>query len=73
MKILYVGDVMAEMGMQAVEKMLPGLVAAEHIDFVVAQAENVTDGKGMSPDDMARLQRAGVHAFSGGNHNRIWI
>ncbi len=68
MKILYVGDVMAEMGMQAVEKVLPDLVAAEGIDYVVAQAENVTNGKGMSPEDMARLQAAGVHAFSGGNH-----
>jgi metallophosphoesterase (TIGR00282 family) len=68
MKLLYVGDVMAEMGMQAVEEILPGLIEVECINFVVAQAENVTNGKGMSPDDMARLQRAGVHAFSGGNH-----
>ena len=62
---------MAEMGMRAVEKMLPGLVEAEGIDFVVAQAENVSDGKGMTPEDMARLQRAGVHAFSGGNHTPV--
>jgi len=68
MRILYIGDVMAEMGLQAVEKVLPGLVASENIDFVLAQAENVTDGKGMSPEDMARLHRAGVRAFSGGNH-----
>lgn len=68
MKILYVGDVMAEMGMLAVEAVLPSLVRESSIDFVVAQAENVSDGKGMSPEDMARLQRAGVQAFSGGNH-----
>ncbi len=68
MKILYVGDVMAEMGMQAVEKVLPGLIDSESIDLVVAQAENVTSGKGMLPKDMQRLQTAGVQAFSGGNH-----
>ncbi|QQS20042.1 YmdB family metallophosphoesterase [Candidatus Saccharibacteria bacterium] len=68
MKLLYIGDVMAEQGMQAVEKVLPGLIAAEALDFVVAQAENVTDGKGMNPQDMQRLQSAGVQAFSGGNH-----
>ncbi|MGB4800218.1 MAG: YmdB family metallophosphoesterase [Candidatus Saccharimonadales bacterium] len=68
MKILYVGDVMAEMGMQAVEAVLPSLIKTEGIDFVVAQAENVTDGKGMGPEDMQRLQGAGVQAFSGGNH-----
>ncbi len=28
----------------------------------------MTDGKGMNPEDMQRLQAAGVHAFSGGNH-----
>jgi metallophosphoesterase (TIGR00282 family) len=68
MKILYVGDVMAEPGMQAVEKILPGLIASEGVDFVVAQAENVSAGKGMNPADMQRLQTAGVQAFSGGNH-----
>ncbi|MFZ1248953.1 MAG: TIGR00282 family metallophosphoesterase [Candidatus Saccharimonadales bacterium] len=68
MKILYIGDVMAEPGIQAVEKVLPTLVKDQAIDFVVAQAENVTDGKGMLPADMQRLMRSGVQAFSGGNH-----
>lgn len=68
MKILYIGDIMAEPGMMAVEKQLPQFVAQHEIDFVVAQAENVTDGKSMSPADMQRLQAAGVQAFSGGNH-----
>lgn len=68
MKILYIGDVMAEPGILAVEKLLPGLVADEGIDFVVAQAENVTDGKSMSIVDYERLKVAGVHAFTGGNH-----
>ena len=68
MNVLYVGDIMAEMGIQSVEMILPDLVREESIDIVVAQAENVTDGKGMSARDMARLKRAGVHAFTGGNH-----
>lgn len=68
MKILYIGDVMAEAGIAAVERILPSLISEERIDFVVAQAENVSDGKGMSADDMHRLQAAGVGAFSGGNH-----
>ena len=68
MKILYIGDVMAEPGMLAVEKILPGLVQQEGIELVVAQAENVTAGKGMSIPDYERLSAAGVHAFTGGNH-----
>jgi len=68
MKILYIGDVMAEPGILAVEKILPGLISDEGIDFVVAQAENVSSGKGMKVADFERLRAAGVQAFSGGNH-----
>lgn len=68
MNILYVGDVMAETGMAVVEQLLPKLRQEKQIDFVVAQAENVSDGKGMTPIDMQRLQKAGVDFFTGGNH-----
>lgn len=68
MKILYIGDVMAEMGMLAVEKILPSLIAEHEIDFVVAQAENVSEGKGMTVTDYERLRAVGIHAFTGGNH-----
>jgi metallophosphoesterase (TIGR00282 family) len=68
MKMLYLGDVMGEMGIRAVELLLPQIVRTEGVDFVVAQSENVTQGKGMSIADYNRLQAAGVHAFTGGNH-----
>lgn len=68
MKILYIGDVMAEMGIRAVGAVLPKLRAERQIDFVVAQAENVKDGKGLSVTDFQRLRRAGVDACTGGNH-----
>lgn len=69
MKILYIGDVMAEAGMRVVERVLPGLKREHTIDLVIAQAENVTSGKGLAVDDYQRLKRAGVDAFSGGNHS----
>lgn len=68
MKLLYIGDIMGEMGMRAVERLLPQIIQTERVDFIVAQAENVTEGKGMSVADYNRLQSAGVHAFTGGNH-----
>jgi len=67
MKILYIGDVMAEMGMSAVEQVLPGLRKEQSIDVVLAQAENVTAGKGFSVADYERLRAAGVDGFTGGN------
>lgn len=67
MKILYVGDIMAEPGMKVVEDVLPDIVKSEACDFVIAQAENVTDGRGIVLKDYRRLQRAGVDFFTGGN------
>jgi 2',3'-cyclic-nucleotide 2'-phosphodiesterase len=68
MNILYIGDIMGEPGIEIVGQVLPGLQKEHQIDVVIAQAENVTDGKGMSPSDMERLQALGVGFFTGGNH-----
>lgn len=67
MNILYVGDVMGEVGMQAVEQVLPKLKRERSIDFVVAQAENVSEGKGITPEDYRQLLSYGVDFCSGGN------
>lgn len=67
MNILYIGDVMGEMGMLAVERVLPQLRKERSIDFVLAQVENVTEGRGITPEDFARLQKAGVDFGTGGN------
>lgn len=68
MNILYIGDVMAEPGLKLVEKLLPGLRRKYAVDFVVAQAENLSEGKGIMLLDFNRLKRAGVDFCSGGNH-----
>lgn len=67
MNILYIGDVMGEMGLNAVEKVLPDLRKERDIDLVVAQAENVTGGRGITPSDFERLRKAGVDFCTGGN------
>lgn len=67
MKILYVGDIMGEPGIETVEKLLPEIVKDKNVDLVIAQAENVSDGKGLTVKDYERLKRAGVQAFTGGN------
>lgn len=67
MNILYIGDVMGEVGIKAVEKVLPDLRKSRKIDFVLAQVENVTEGRGITPEDFARLASAGVDFGTGGN------
>lgn len=68
MNILYIGDVMGGMGIAAVEKVLPDLRKDRAIDVVIAQAENVSEGKGLSVADYGRLKKLGVDAFTGGDH-----
>ena len=68
MNILYIGDIMGRPGIDTVARILPGLKSEHHLDLVIAQAENVTDGKGMSIADMRDLQAIGIDFFTGGNH-----
>jgi metallophosphoesterase (TIGR00282 family) len=68
MNILYIGDVMAEPGLRVVEKELPGLRKKLRPDIVIAQAENLSDGKGIRREDFKRLLAAGVDFCTGGNH-----
>lgn len=68
MRILYLGDVMAGPGLRLLERELHALRTELQIDLVIAQAENLSDGKGIRLDDFERLQAAGVDFCTGGNH-----
>jgi len=59
---------MGRPGRDVVAELLPALRKKRRIDLVIAQAENVTHGKGMSPTHMRELAAAGVDFFTGGNH-----
>lgn len=71
MNILYIGDVMAEMGLRAVEKILPELKRERSVDLVIAQVENLSEGRGIVPEDFERLKKAGVDFGTGGNWS-VW-
>ena len=68
LRVLYIGDIMAKPGREVAKKLLPELSKTLKPDLIIAQAENVTHGKGMSPAHMRELQGAGVQFFTGGNH-----
>ncbi len=69
MNILYLGDVMAEPGLTLLERELDGLRKELQADLVIAQAENLSDGKGIRVNDFERIQAAGVDFCTGGNHS----
>ena len=68
MNILYLGDIMGSPGRDVIKSQLPGLRRKLKVDLVIAQSENVSHGKGMTPGHMRELQEAGIDFFSGGNH-----
>ena len=69
MKILYIGDIVAKIGRRAVTQVLPKLIEDKQIDFVIAQAENMSTGNGITKKAIKEMQDAGVDFFTGGNHS----
>lgn len=67
MRLLYIGDIMGSAGMHVVEHVLPQLKQDRKVDLVIAQAENVTEGKGISIQDFERLKEIGVDFCTAGN------
>ena len=67
MNILYIGDIMGPAGIRVVDRLLPGLRLEYGIDVVIAQAENTTNGKGISLADFVVLKKLGIDFCTGGN------
>lgn len=58
-------------GLELVERELPKLRQDMNLDFVIAQSENVSGGRGCLPQDFKRLKKAGVDFCTGGNWS-LW-
>jgi metallophosphoesterase (TIGR00282 family) len=67
MNVLYIGDIMGEAGIEVVESCLGRLKAEHKVDMTIAQAENVSAGRGITQIDYQRLRAAGINCFTGGN------
>jgi len=68
MRILFLGDVMGRAGRAAVAAHLPGLIADWALDFTVINAENATNGLGLSPEHARALFEAGADCLTLGDH-----
>ena len=70
MNILFLGDLVGENSYYFLKKNLKNICVKYDINFVIANAENVADGFGITPEISDNLLESGVHVISTGNH--IW-
>lgn len=70
MKILFIGDIVAQIGREATKKVLPELKAKYGIDYVVANGEHLSDRVGLNLNSVQEMQASGINFFTTGNH--VW-
>ena len=68
MKILCIGDVCGRIGREMLFRYVEELKYQKSIDFVIANTENSSHGRGMTRSVYDEITRAGVDAFTLGNH-----
>jgi len=68
MKILAVGDIVGENGLNKLKELLPNLKQREKIDFVIVNGENVAGGMGITEKLFKQIIYAGADVVTLGNH-----
>jgi len=68
MKILFIGDINGKIGRQAVAKILPKLKKELKPDLVIANADNIAHGIGVTKSTLKELMDAGIDYFTNGDH-----
>jgi metallophosphoesterase (TIGR00282 family) len=67
MRVLFFGDIVGHVGLTAVSGVLASIKEKLHVDFVIANGENVSKGKGLLYKDYAELAQF-ADAITLGNH-----
>jgi metallophosphoesterase (TIGR00282 family) len=68
MRVLFIGDIVGTPGVTFVRQALPVLIARDHVDLVIANAENAANGSGLTPNLYRRIREAGVDLVTLGDH-----
>lgn len=69
-KVIFIGDIFGNQGVRALKQMMPSFRKKYAFDFCIANAENVSNGKGLIHIDAKTLFHEGVDALTMGNH--VW-
>ncbi len=68
MKVLFIGEIVAESGRKIVKNILPEIVKENKVDLVIANVENLSGGKGITRENIEEMKIAGIDYFTGGDH-----
>jgi metallophosphoesterase (TIGR00282 family) len=68
LRILALGDIVGRPGRQVVHQKLPPLVRQHNVDLVIANAENIAGGSGITPNLFNKLRSYGVDVCTLGDH-----
>lgn len=68
MRILFIGDIVGTIGVNLVRRAVPFLRERDHLDLVIANAENAASGSGLTERLYRRLRQAGVDLVTLGDH-----
>lgn len=68
MKILAIGDIIGEAGVEKLEKELPKIKQEKNIDFIIVNGENAAGGMGINKNNFKGMLRAGANVVTLGNH-----
>lgn len=68
MKILFIGDIVGKVGRRMIHDYLTDFVKKYHIDFIIANGENATHGKGLIRHHYDELINDGIDVITLGNH-----
>jgi metallophosphoesterase (TIGR00282 family) len=68
LRILCLGDIVGRPGRQVVHQRLPGLVREHQVDLVIANAENIAGGSGITTNLFHKIRSYGVDVVTLGDH-----
>ncbi|MDR0586913.1 MAG: YmdB family metallophosphoesterase, partial [Treponema sp.] len=70
LKVIMIGDVVGDPGLEVLEKRLPALRAEYGALLVTVNGENAAGGFGLSGESLDRIFAAGADVVTSGNH--VW-
>ncbi len=69
-KILFFGDIVGSIGRKVVASALTEWRETHKPDLIIANVENLSHGRGISPKGLLELDALGIDAYTSGNH--VW-